>query len=958
VGRICLRVAEEATGSKFGFIGEIGPSGLVDNIAISNPGWEACRLTDPTGNRMVPGGFRVHGLYGRVLGDGKGLIANEPSSHPDSIGTPPGHPPLTAFMGAPLVQRGKTIGLVAVGNRDGGYGQEDLATLEALAEPIAQVIMRRRAEEALHKERDFTAAVLDTAGALVIVLDKEGRITRFNKACETMTGYTEGEVLGRAFWELLIPQEDLGGVMRAWEALQAGNLPTKYENKWVARDGSMRLIAWSNTAMYHPDGRLEHIIGTGIDITESRKAEASIKYQALLLSQVHEGIVGADRETHIRYWNKGAEHIYGFTEEEALGKTTKELLRPDYAPGEREKIMDELTRHGASEATVRTRHKNGTEVIAEVHSTRMTDESGATSGYVVAYRDVTERETAEEELRRTRAHLENLIDYANAPIIVWDPDFKITRFNHAFERLTGLKSDDVIDRPLDILYPEASRDQSLAHNKRTLDGERWEVVEIPILKTDGSVRTVLWNSANVCDEDGITITATIAQGQDITERKRAEQELRLQAEELRRLNRTLTALSHSDQALMRAQDEKEFLDEACQIIVRDCGHAMVWIGYAEDDAEKSVRPVAGAGFEDGYVETLDISWDDTERGRGPTGTAIRTGKPLACNDMLTDPSFTPWRAQAIARGYASSLVLPLLTEGRPFGAISIYFRQPGGVSEDEMKLLTELAADVAYGIMSIRLREAHARAEHDLKLQSRELQQLTETLEQRVRERTAELAEANELLKAEITHSHMLGAAVSQAKEGMAITDAGGHIVYVNPAFEKTSAVSQAELLGKRYYDLLAGEGIDPTLGKQAQKTAGAGEAWDAHLIRKQKGEQTCELDIMITPIRDRSGNIINYLVVERDVTHEVRLQQNLRQAQKMEALGTLAGGIAHDLNNILNPIFINTELVLMDAALDHVTRRDLETVLKAAERGRDGQKSSPSAARKRRSGGPRRSVR
>jgi PAS domain S-box-containing protein len=138
---------------------------------------------------------------------------------------------------------------------------------------------------------------------------------------------------------------------------------------------------------------------------------------------------------------------------------------------------------------------------------------------------VQERKQAEEALRETSNYLENLINYANAPIIVWGPDFRITRFNHAFERLTGYNSGDVVGQALDILFPEESKDESLVKIKRTLAGEYWESVEIPILRKDGSTRIALWNSANIHSKDGKTLLATIAQGQDITERKMIEEAL-------------------------------------------------------------------------------------------------------------------------------------------------------------------------------------------------------------------------------------------------------------------------------------------------------------------------------------------------------------------------------------------------------------------------------------------------
>ena len=197
-------------------------------------------------------------------------------------------------------------------------------------------------------------------------------------------------------------------------------------------------------------------------------------------------------------------------------------------------------------------------------------------------------------------------------------------------------------------------------------------------------------------------------------RKHAEAisaELRENQERLLRLGRVLKALKDSSLAMVRSTSEAEYLAEVCKIVVQNCGHAMVWFGFAEDDAEKSVRPAAHSGFAQGYLETLRITWADSDRGRGPTGTAIRTGQPGICRDMLTDPAFAPWRADALKRGYASSAVIPLLAGSRAFGAITIYAKEPDAFSEDEVKLLTQLADDVSFCIRTLRLQVAKARAD-------------------------------------------------------------------------------------------------------------------------------------------------------------------------------------------------------------------------------------------------------
>lgn len=141
-------------------------------------------------------------------------------------------------------------------------------------------------------------------------------------------------------------------------------------------------------------------------------------------------------------------------------------------------------------------------------------------------KEIQERRKAVESLHETNEYLENLFTYANAPIIVWDTSLRITRFNHAFENLSGYSRDEVIGRPLEFLFPVERAAESLDLIYKTSEGERWDSVEIEILRKDGDVRTVLWNSAFVLDASGKEITATIAQGNDITERKKAENEVR------------------------------------------------------------------------------------------------------------------------------------------------------------------------------------------------------------------------------------------------------------------------------------------------------------------------------------------------------------------------------------------------------------------------------------------------
>ena len=128
------------------------------------------------------------------------------------------------------------------------------------------------------------------------------------------------------------------------------------------------------------------------------------------------------------------------------------------------------------------------------------------------------------------------------------------------------------------------------------------------------------------------------------ERERVQQELH-------RINRALRAHSRCSESLMRSTSEESLLKDICRIIVKMGGYRLAWVGFAEHDADKTVRPVAQMGFEDGYLDTVKITWADTDRGRGPTGTAIRTGEPTIVRNIQTDPHYGPWRSEAGKRGF-------------------------------------------------------------------------------------------------------------------------------------------------------------------------------------------------------------------------------------------------------------------------------------------------------------------
>jgi two-component system, cell cycle sensor histidine kinase and response regulator CckA len=211
-------------------------------------------------------------------------------------------------------------------------------------------------------------------------------------------------------------------------------------------------------------------------------------------------------------------------------------------------------------------------------------------------------------------------------------------------------------------------------------------------------------------------------------------------EELIKAKRVIQALSESNDAVIHIEDEAELLNAICRIVVDMGGYRMAWVGYAEDDRDQTVTPVVRYGYEDDYLEAVKLTWKDTERGRGPVGTCIRTGIPSIIRSVGGQAEFAPWKAEALKRGYASAIGLPLILDSRRLGALAIYSSETDAFDTEEVEFLVKLSGNLSYGIGVLRLRKAQMQAEESLK-------EANVGLERRVGERTAELVKVNAKLR-------------------------------------------------------------------------------------------------------------------------------------------------------------------------------------------------------------------
>ena len=359
-----------------------------------------------------------------------------------------------------------------------------------------------------------------------------------------------------------------------------------------------------------------------------------------------------------------------------------------------------------------------------------------------------------------------------------------------------------------------------------------------------------------------------------------------------RRERLRDALAEILRAIPRVDDRDELYREACHIAVKQGGFRMAWIGIV-DQATGDILPVASAGHVAGYLDDLHLSVRDGPGDPGMTATAIRTWRPVAVGDPRSDPMFSTLKPEVQKRGYRSALSLPLVVEGEAIGALTVYATVANAFGTIEVELLRHLAEDISFKIEVIGREESRRAAE---------------------------------------TERDRLAAVVEQASESVVMTDREGRITYANAAFSQITGYEQREVLGRRP-DFLLSDSLTGDTVAAIRKAIQGGGTWTGPTVDRHKDGSERQMDLIVAPRRDRSGEVVGNMMIGRDVSRERALEAQLMQSQKLEAIGRFAGGIAHDFNNLLTAIAGYAAILMAELDANDPRADDVVEIQRAAAR-------------------------
>jgi len=390
---------------------------------------------------------------------------------------------------------------------------------------------QRTTEDALRSERDLNTAVLDTIGALVVVLDNQGHILNFNLACQQITGYTKQDAFGRKVWDFLLTPEEQTAVRNVFSCLTAGQFPNFHENDWVARDGTRHRIAWSNTVLTDATGGITHVIATGIEISRLVQAEAALirSEERLRLSQQYANIGSWDWDitTGALYWSEKIGHLFGYGE--AVPESTYENFMRAIHPDDRQRVMDAVNACVERDVPYDVEHRvvwpDGSVhwLLERGDVTRNTD--GRPLRMLGIVQDITDRKHAAKSQKESEELFREFAE--NTEEVFWVRDLRTSRMiyvNPAYEKIWGRSSAALLANPLDFLdavHPEdlnGVREEMLRQQHGTYFNRDYR-----IMRADGHMRWVHVHAFPIRNSDGVVYRIG-GLARDITVQQQAEAE--------------------------------------------------------------------------------------------------------------------------------------------------------------------------------------------------------------------------------------------------------------------------------------------------------------------------------------------------------------------------------------------------------------------------------------------------
>ncbi|WP_246590861.1 PAS domain S-box protein [Georgfuchsia toluolica] len=558
----------------------------------------------------------------------------------------------------------------------------------------------RKLEEAIAANEKEFQLLAEAMPQIVWVTRADGWNTYINQQWVEYTGLTLAESYGHG-WNKPFHPDDRQRAWDAWQNAVNSNGIYSLDCRLRRADGVYRWWLIRGVPVLDEHGKTYKWFGTCTDIDDIKQAENELRnvtsYTRSLIEASLDPLVTISPEGKITDVNRMTEEVTGIARTELIGTDFADYFtEPEQARAGYKMVLAQgyvrdypLTIHNRSGRT--------TDVLYNAVVYR--SETGVLKGVFAAARDITERKLAQAALQQSEKDLKEAQRLAKIGSWNWDMATDTITWSEEYYRIFGF---DQTQHPpgyedhLKAYTPESAARLDAAVKRTTQTGEPYEL-DLELAHREGLRRWITARSETRRDAQGQIIELR-GTAQDITERKQAEQSLE-------RANRALRTLSASNMALVHAENETELLDTVCRLIVEMGGYRMAWVGFPEHDPEKTVRPVAHYGHEEGFLEETKRSWAaDTELGRGPVGTAIRTGAVQVNQNTQTDPALALWREAGLKRGYQSGTTLPLQGSTGILGALTICASEPDAFNETEVTLLKELADDLSFGIETLRTR--------------------------------------------------------------------------------------------------------------------------------------------------------------------------------------------------------------------------------------------------------------